>query len=392
MRIGLVAGPWVPVPPPAYGGSEAVIDCLARGLQARGHDVRLFTVGESTCPVDRGWWYESAVAGMGATLPEAAHVLAAYEDLADREVIHDHTTLGPVFVAQRARSGTVLVATNHGPFTPETRRVYAAMPDSVALVAISRHHRATAPELPATVIYHGVDLECYSPGAGDGGYLLFVGRMSADKGPERAIRIARAAGRPLVLVAKSRDPMEQEHLEKVVKPLLGPDVTVVGEVALAERVELFRHAEALVNPICWPEPFGLVMPEALACGTPVLAFPNGAAPEIVDDGRTGFLRFDEDGLVRAARRLGEIDRRDCRREVERRFSMQRMVADYEALYARLLRRAALRSGPAARSAAVAAGRARSRVRLSRCPGSANTSAGVVVTVHARGPDHSNPLG
>ena len=336
MRIGLIAPPWIPVPPVGYGGTEEVVDGLARGLQARGHDVVLFTVGESTCPVRRRWHFERAVTPMGSGLPEAAHVLSAYAALSDREVIHDHTSLGPLLGARGVGPGVVVVTTSHGPFTPAARLLYAAVPDRVALVAISEHHRATAPDLAATVILHGIDLDLFLPGPGDGDYLLFVGRMSPDKGPDRAIRIARAAGMPLFLAAKARDPEEQAFFHAAVEPLLGPDVALLGEATVAERVELLRHATAVVNPICWPEPFGLVMAEALACGTPVVGCPRGAAPEIVVDGVTGFLRDTEAGLVAAVGDLTRIDRRACRARAEERFSLARMAADYEALFAGLL--------------------------------------------------------
>jgi len=335
MKIGIVAPPWIAVPPPAYGGTEEVVDGLARGLRARGHDVVLFTVGDSTCPVDRRWYFEHCVTPMGTGIAEAAHAVAAYEELSGCEVIHDHTTLGPLLCADRVPPGVALVATNHEPFTPMARMLYGAMSRRVALVAISGNHRSTAPELDATVIHHGIDLERFAAGPGDGGYLLFIGRMTPGKGPERAIRIARAAGKPLVMAAKAREPEERDFFRAEVEPLLGPDVTLVGEATVAERIGLLQHALAVVNPICWPEPFGLVMTEALACGTPVLSFPAGAAPEIVQDGVTGFLEDDEDGLTEAVGHLSEIDRRACRLRAEEHFSMERMATDHERLYARV---------------------------------------------------------
>ena len=331
MRIGLIAPPFLTVPPTGYGGTELVIDVLARGLQEAGHDVRLFTVEESTCPVPRAWWYERAVQPMGLGAAEATQVTAAYAELADVDVVHDHTLLGPLVFS--GRGGPPVVTTCHSPFTADLRKVYTEIARRASVVAISRSQRASAPMLPITrVVPHGLDLRQYAPGAGAGGYLLFLARMSPDKGPHRAIRIARAAGRRLVIVSKMREPEEFAFFASEVEPLLGPDVEFVGEVDSAERVRLLQEATALLNPIQWPEPFGLTMIEALACGTPVLALRHGAAPEIVTDGRTGFLRSDADDLVECVDRLDLIDRSDCRAEALRRFSMRRMVDDYLDVY------------------------------------------------------------
>jgi glycosyltransferase involved in cell wall biosynthesis len=339
MRIGLIAPPWVPVPPIRYGGTEAVIDDLARALVRNGHDVRLFTVEESTCQVPRSWYFSGVAEPMGTTVAEAAHVLAAYEALADADVIHDHTILGPL-VAGRLPRLPPIVTTSHGPFTDEARVIYREIAKDAAIVAISHSQRDSAPEVPvAAVIHHGIDLEKYPYGDGAGDYVMFVGRMSSDKGVDRAIRVARAAGRPLVVVSKTREPAERDYFAASVRPLLGDDVRLLDEIPASERIALLRSAVALVNPISWLEPFGLVMAESLACGTPVLAFPNGAAPEIVDDGKTGYLCSDEAAMASALTRVDALDRRMCRYAAESRFDMARMASDYEELYLSLIRSA-----------------------------------------------------
>ncbi len=338
MRIGLIAPPWVPVPPVTYGGTEQVVDALARGLTGLGHCVRLFTVRESTCPVERSWLYEHAAEPMGMGVTEVAHVLAAYEALNDVDVVHDHTGLGPLVAAGLAGRPPV-VATNHNPFTAETARIYRAAAACASVVAISHAQRATAPEIPvAAVIHHGIDLEQHAYGEGGGDYVLFVGRMSPDKGLHRAIEVARRAGRRLVVVSKMRTSDEVDYYERCVRPLLGDDVEMLDNRTAPQRVALLRNAVALLNPICWPKPFGLVMAEALACGTPVLAFPNGAAPEIVDDGVTGFLCRDEAAMADALTRVASIDRRACRRAAEQRFAMARMAADHVRLYEQVVAR------------------------------------------------------
>ena len=337
MRIGLIAPPWIPVPPPAYGGTEEVIDNLARGLAALGHDVRLFTVGESTCPVPRQWLYRSPAEPMGDRFREAAHVLAAYQALAGADIIHDHTELGPLLAGRRGIAHPPVVTTGHGPVTAGNRRALAEAARHASIVAISRAHARSFGDIPvAAVIHHGIDLGVYTPGPGTGGYLLFTGRMCADKGVHHAVRVARRAGWPLVITAKMREPAERAYFDQQVRPLLGPGDDMRAEQPLAARVELMRHAAALVNPITWPEPFGLVMAQALAAATPVLAFPNGAAPEIIDHGRTGYLCRDEDEMSAAAAHIGEIDRRQCRAAAEQRFSLARMAADYERLYRAIL--------------------------------------------------------
>lgn len=337
MRIGLIAPPWVPVPPHSYGGTEVVVDNLARGLAELGHDVRLFTVGESTCPVERGFLYPAAVTPMGTAVEEAAHTLAAYESLTDVDVIHDHTVLGPLLAAVSAPNRPPVVCTYHGEFTPDTRRIFTLIAQHAAVTAISHKQQELAGSVPIfAVVHHGIDLDAYRPGSGDGGHLIFIGRMSPDKGVDRAIRVARATGHRLVIISKMREDIEHEYFEDEVEPLLGPDIDLLIEPPPEIRMDLLGRAAAFLNPICWPEPFGLVMAESLAMGTPVLAFPNGAAPEIVDHGRSGFLCQDEDDMASAVRTLSSIDRRACRAAAERRFSMQRMARDYVAVYQRLL--------------------------------------------------------
>lgn len=339
MRIGLIAPPWVPVPPPAYGGSEVVLDNLARGLQELGHEVVLFTVGQSTCPVPRKSFYRDAVEpnGPGVGVLEAAHVLAAYEELADVDIIHDHTVLGPLLANRHGLNRAPIVMTNHGPFTREARRIFGQIADRTAIVAISHSQARSAIGIPiAAVIHHGIDLKVYRLGPGDGDYLLFVGRMSPDKGVHRAVRIAKNAGRRLVIAAKMREPAERAYFEREVRPLLSTEDEIPCEPPLAQCVELLRGATALLNPITWPEPFGLVMIEALASGTPVLAFPNGAAPEIVEHGVTGYLCADEDAATAAVGHVADIERSRCRTAAERRFSLARMARDHERLYLSLL--------------------------------------------------------
>ncbi|MFP3913705.1 MAG: glycosyltransferase family 4 protein [Actinomycetota bacterium] len=337
MRVGLIAPPWLPVPPPSYGGIEEVVDALARGLTEAGHAVTLFTTGDSTCPVERRHIYPTAVRErLGWSVPELYHVVSAYRDLEGCDIVHDHTVLGPLVARDLDR---LVVTTNHGPFTPEMNAIYRWIDEDVPIVAVSHHHASGAEGVQvARVIHHGLDHGAYTPGQGEGGYALFLGRMAPEKGVDRAIRIARAAGLGLLIAAKLQEPSEIRYFREVVEPTLGDDAVYLGEVDRNTKRNLLPGAVALLNPIAWPEPFGLVMIEALASGTPVVAFPRGSAPEIVEDGVNGFLRDDEDSLVEALRRVDEIDRGEVRRTFEERFTSERMVREHIELYEEVIGR------------------------------------------------------
>ena len=230
-----------------------------------------------------------------------------------------------------------VVTTIHGRVTVGNRCRLAQVARHASIVAVSRADaRSFGGILVAAVIHHRIDLDACKPGPGTGGYLLFVGRMSPDKGVHHAVRVARRAGWPLVITAKIREPAERAYFEEQVRPLLGPDDDMLAEPPLAIRVDLMRHAAALINPITWPEPFGLVMAEALATATSALVFPNGAAPEIIDHGRSGYLCRGEGEMTAAVARVRQISRWQCRAAAERRFSLARMAADYDRLYRAIL--------------------------------------------------------
>jgi glycosyltransferase involved in cell wall biosynthesis len=354
MRIGIVAPPWVPVPPDGYGGTESVIDRLARGFLSAGHDVLLWTTGDSTCPVPKGWVLErSDRQRMGAAVVELHHLIHGYEAMVDwgADVVHDHTLIGPVYA--RRHPGLPIVTTNHGPFNDELTTLYRAVTDQVALVAISHDQaaRGIRAGLPIdAVIHHGIELDRYCPGDGTGDdrgdYHLFLGRMAPEKGARRAALAAREAGVRLLLAAKMQEPLERSFFAEQVQPLLDDRIEYVGEVGIERKLELLRGARSLVNPIRWPEPFGLVMIEALACATPVLAFREGAAPEIVDHGTTGYLCDDLEDITQRLVDVERLDRAACREAAERRFSIQRMVDDHLALFERVIEHRTDRVEPA----------------------------------------------
>ena len=340
MRIGLIAPPWTPIPPVLYGGIELVVDQLARGMQEAGHEVLLYATGDSTCPVPTKWVLPEAEGQrIGMAVPELRHVIHAYEAVKECDVVHDHTVMGP-FHAEHY-PGLPVATTIHGPFNAELTDLYRVTADRVPLIAISHAQHRAAPQIPvARVIHHGVEASQFPMGDGsgdaDGPYVLFLGRMADDKGCHRAIEVARRAGVRILMAAKMREPLEMQYFAEKVEPLLGPDAVYLGEVSHERKLELLAGASALLFPIRWNEPFGMVMIEAMACGTPVLAFPEGAAPEVVTDGTTGFLCEDEEAMVEAIGRLGELNRQDCRMAVEGYFSTRRMVADHIELFESML--------------------------------------------------------
>lgn len=342
MRIGLIAPAWLPIPAPAYGGTETVVDTLARGLHAAGHEVLLVCHPGSTCPVPRASVVPAVDAvRMGRASIELEHAIGAYELVKDCDVVHDHTLAGPVYAARFP--DLAVVATNHMPFTRTMTAIFGAAGHHVGLIAISNSHAAST-DLPiAGVVHHGVDLSDFPFGAGEGGYVAVLSRMTPEKGVHRAIGIARAAGMQLRIAAKMHELHEREYFDEFVRPHLSDDVVYLGELGAADKRRLLGGAVALLNPIGWPEPFGMAMVEALACGTPVVGCPQGAAPEIVVDGVTGYLSDDDDELAAGLRAVHRIDRAACRQRVADHFSAESMVAGhltvYEAQRAAVARRA-----------------------------------------------------
>lgn len=269
---------------------------------------------------------------MGISLSELNHVIKAYAEMQDVDIIHDHTLAGPLY-AHRPH-GVPVVTTIHGPLTQRTADLCRDMALDTAVVAISRDQCSGVPDLPiAAVIHHGIDLSQVSVGEGKGGYACFVGRMCPDKGLLEAVSVAREAGISLRIAAKMHSPDKKRFFDDVVEPMLGPNEDFPGELSDPEKYELMGDSFVLLNPIQWPEPFGLVMIEAMATGTPVLATPMGAAPEILTHGVNGFLA-PSSGMAGYIDAIAGISRDACRRSVEENFTAARMAANHVELYAR----------------------------------------------------------
>jgi glycosyltransferase involved in cell wall biosynthesis len=309
-----------------------VVDTLARGFLAHGHEVVLFTTGDSTCPVDRRFIRdETDTARMNQSMPEIAHVLSAYETLHDCDVVHDHTTVGPL-LGPRIGAPPV-VTTMHNPFDAEACLVYEVISRQAAVITVSHSQRAAAHGVCIErTIHHGVEASRFPVGDGKGDYLLFLGRLAPEKGAHRAIEVASLAGMTVKLAGKMHSPEEHRYFDECVRPHLGRHADYLGEVDHDEKLRLLGDATALLNPIRWREPFGLVMIEALACGTPVLAFCEGAAVEIVQPGLTGFLCTNEHDMAAAVTHVRQLDRRNCRAAVTDYFSAERMVREHIMLF------------------------------------------------------------
>ncbi len=363
----MLAPPWIPVPPPGYGGIEAVVDLICRELVRRGHEVTLFAAPGSQSTAEVRALLDRAHPGeIERALHEADHVARAFEaiDHARRrgrpfDIVHDHCGFTAFAMADRLM--TPLVHTLHGPFTPDTERFYAHHAAKAHVVAISRAQLQAAPAAlrVAGVVPNPIDAADWPLVRDKDPYLLWVGRMTAEKGPHRAIAAARAAGMRLVLAGPVQ-PGQETFFKREVAPHVDDDrISYVGEVGGEAKKRLFSRARALLMPIRWPEPFGMVMLEAMVCGTPVIAFPEGAARELVAPADTGFLVEDEQAMAAACLETERIDPVRCRASIVERCDVGCVAHAYEEIYRRVAGLAPVdgaAAGSAIQRSAVAAGR------------------------------------
>jgi glycosyltransferase involved in cell wall biosynthesis len=343
VRIAQVAPLYEAVPPGAYGGTERVIATLCDGLVAHGHEVTLFApeTSETAAKLEA---YEGPLReqlGRDELVDLAPHLhlqmlSELYRRAGEFDVVHSHIDIW-TFPFSRL-SDTPTVVTLHGRLDLGYVRELLPKYASVPLVSISDDQRRAVADLDLTwaaTVYNGLDFTAYRDVTHDpDGYLGFVGRIAEEKGPLAAIEVSRRCGLPLRMAAKV-DPLDEDYYEQVVKPEMGPDVDFIGEIEEQDKPEFYAGARATLFPSDWPEPFGLVMIESLAAGTPVIALRRGSVPEIIVDGVTGFICDDVDGMVRATERIGEIDPEDCRRRAEQ-FSGEAMCRGYERVYERLV--------------------------------------------------------
>jgi glycosyltransferase involved in cell wall biosynthesis len=335
MRIAQIAPVWFPVPPTGYGGIELVVGNLCDELVDRGHDVTLFASGGSGTKARLVSPTEELPdpALLGNPWLETHHAFSAYLHASEFDLVHDHSGItGPALGALLGGRPPV-VHTLHGPWNEPNRRFYGAIQDRVHLVAISATQRAAAPGIRmAGTVHNGIDVDAYPLVEDKEPFLIYIGRANPEKGPTLAIEVARRAKMPLVMIVKRNEPFELSYWEEIVAPLVTDDVEVLENVTHAAKVDLLGRASAMIFPIQWPEPFGLVMVEAMASGTPVVACPAGAAVELVEEGVTGFLRSSLDDLTDAIGRTAQCSPRACRERVAQLFSVRSMVNGYEQIF------------------------------------------------------------
>ena len=341
MRIAQVCPPWLAVPPKGYGGIEWVVALLADGLAERGHDVTLFATGDSETRAHLEYVFEVAPGSklINDVILDTTHTLFSLRGARERfDVLHVHTPFSALAAA--VETGVPTVHTLHGSFTDDMKRLYSYVADRAWYVAISEAQKRFNPGLRyGGVVYNGIDMSLYELREDKEDFILFLGRAAPEKGWRRAIDTAKLAGERLVSAVKVAHPTEQQEWETNIRPVLPADFEVMGEISQDRKIDLLRRAKAVLFPIDWPEPFGLVMTEAMACGTPVIATPRGSVPEVVEDGVTGWIvdveRYPEEAAERLTR-LGEIDPRACRSRVDRLFSKGAMVDGYERVFERAL--------------------------------------------------------
>jgi len=334
IRVGMLAPISWRVPPRHYGPWERVVSILTDGLVGRGLDVTLFATADSVTAArlqsvaPRGY---SEDASLDPKVYEGLHIAAVFERAADFDLIHNHFDFLPLTYSRLV--STPLVTTVHGFSSERIVPVYRAYRDIGHLVAISDADRH--PELTyAATIHHGIPLAEFTFRAEPGDYLLYFGRIHADKGTHQAVELARRNGRKLILAGIVQD---EAYFRAAVEPYLdGERIRYIGSVGPAERDALLGGASALLHLIEFAEPFGLSVVEAMATGTPVIAYPRGSMPELIVDGVTGFLVPDLEAAQEAIDRLSQVDRRACRAHVEAHFSAERMVDDYIRLYERIV--------------------------------------------------------
>jgi glycosyltransferase involved in cell wall biosynthesis len=335
MRIAQIAPLTEAVPPLLYGGTERVVSWLTEELVALGHDVTLFASGDSATDAKLEPMWPRALRLDGTVRdPNALHMVMI-EQVCQRseqfDVLHFH--LDYFSFSLMSRQKTPFVTTLHGRLDlPEHQPVFSTF-NSVPVVSISNAQRRPIPEANwVATVKHGLPAGLLAPQQAQPSYLAFLGRVSPEKRLDGAIRIAQRCGLPLKIAAKI-DRADEDYFNEVIRPLLGlPGIEFIGEIGDHQKSEFLSGAIALLVPIDWPEPFGLVMIEAMACGLPVVAFNRGSVPEIIEDGVTGFVVEDETSAVRAVRDIASLSRTAIRKIFEERFTSRRMAEDYVNLY------------------------------------------------------------
>ena len=336
LHVAMIAPPYFSIPPVGYGGIEVVVADLVDALVDRGHEVTLIGTGRRATKAQR--FIATSETGsadrLGQAMPELVHAakVAAILGRLNADVIHDHTLAGPLTARGRL---TPTIVTAHGVVSGDRGEFYRALGGIVRLVAISDAQRATAPDLPwSATVYNAIRAETFPFLADKQDYALFLGRFHPEKAPHLAIDAARASGLSIILAGKCSEPVEMAYFAAEITPRIGADVTILGVADPAAKRALLAQAACLLFPIVWDEPFGLVMIEAMACGTPVVALRRGAVPELIVDGQTGIIVDHPAELADGIAQARRLDPAVCRKHVETSFTVELMATGYEAVYQR----------------------------------------------------------
>jgi len=350
MRILQIAPLWEIVPPPAYGGTEAVVSVLCEELMRCGHDVTLCASGDSTTSAELFSVFPRSLrtaSDIQDKLPhQLVHAALSLKEAKSFDVIHNHA--GEMVMAMSHLVDVPMLTTMHCLITPDNKFIWDTYEGWYNTISLSE--KTLMPEIAnknyCGTVYNGIDVDSFPYAEMKDDYLLFLSRISIDKAPHLAVEVAKRLGEKLIIAGKvDPNPMDQEYFHTNVAPLVdGKQIQFFGEANSVQKRKLYSKARCLVIPLCWEEPFGLVMAEAMACGTPVVAFRRGAAAEVVAHDRTGFLVDDLDSMVEAVRRADQIDPRLCRRHVAEKFGPDKMANGYLRLYQQILQRAPARAG------------------------------------------------
>ncbi|MDI6689844.1 MAG: glycosyltransferase family 4 protein [Actinomycetota bacterium] len=338
MKIAQIAPVWERVPPIKYGGTELIVYLLTEELVRRGYDVTLFATGDSITSARLESVYPKAPSRelLGHPVPDLLHVTVAYKRASEFDIIHNHAGYSGVALANFV--SPPVLTTLHGIFTEINIPFYRTFKDAVYYNSISEAQRKVLPELNYIgTVYNAIDVPSFPFSERKKDYYIYISRMSPLKAPHLAVEVARKAGIKLIMAGKIDPGKDMVYFEEKVKPYIdGDQIKFLGEITEDEKKELLKYAKGFVFSLQWPEPFGLVMAEAMACGTPVIAFPFGSVPEVVMDKETGFIVNTLDEMGEAVAKVDQIDPLKCRRYVEERFSVSRMVDDYESIYRKML--------------------------------------------------------
>ena len=340
MKIAQVAPIWERVPPRKYGGIELVVHLLTEELVKRGHEVTLFATGDSITKAKLKYWYHTPPPRtlLGNPVPDLLHTGQAFLEAHNFDVIHNHA--GYTGVALGSFADKPVLNTLHGVFTDINKPFYKAYKKTVYYNSISFEQRKLGPKDLNYIgnVYNAINIDSYPYGDKKKDYFVYLSRISKSKGSDVAVDVAIRAGIKLVVAGKIDPGIDSRFFEKEVAPKIdGKQIIFKGEVSEKEKRVLFKEAKGFIFPLQWSEPFGLVMIEAMAAGTPVISFPFGSIPEVVEDGKTGFVVKDIDAMVEAIGNIDQISPAECRKRVEEKFGVKQMVDAYEELYGKIVR-------------------------------------------------------